>query len=113
MMQADDKPPGSEVPSNRLGQQSARLLSLIEMRSIYMRAESRRVIEAYFLSDRPEFTRQFDLDYFRSVKRRDQSTEGLTVGDLERYAAQWQMLVPNEPALRAAVIHLLALKYPL
>jgi CRP-like cAMP-binding protein len=103
----------NEALSGRLGRQPSRLLSLIEMRSAYMRAESRRVIEAYFLSDRPEFTRQSDLDYFQSIMRRAQSPHRLTVGDLERYAAQWQMLVPNDPALRAAVIHLLADKYSL
>jgi len=113
MQAIDDLLSGYETSSGRSGRQPSRLLSLIEMRSAYMRAESRRVIEAYFLSDRPEFTRLSDLDYFQSGERRAQSAQRLTAGDLERYATQWQMLVPNDPALRAAVIHLLADRYPL
>ncbi len=103
----------SETSSGRLGQQPSRLLALIEMRSVYMRAESRRVIEAYFLSDHPEFTRHSDLDHFQSGVRRAQFALRLMADDLERYATQWQMLVPNDPALRAAVLYLLARKYPL
>lgn len=104
-----------EVLSGRLhtDRRAAKLHALIEMRVTYIRAESRRAVEAYFLRDGEPFVRRFDTGHMESIKLSARSSYRLTAADLERYAPQWGPLLPADAELRAALVHLLARRYPL
>ena len=99
--------------SLRLDRRPARIFASIEARCRYIQIESRRAIETYFLTDHESFTRRFDLDYFQGLNLRATDPRPLTISALEHYAPQWKALVPENPSLQAALIQLLAQKYPL
>lgn len=96
----------------RLDRRPARILASIEARCRYMQVESRRAIEAYFLADHSSFIRRFDLDYFQGLKLRIANPRPLAISALEHYASYWKALVPDNPSVRATLIHLLVQKYP-
>ncbi len=103
----------AEVYADNPDGRSAELLSLIEAQCAYMRAETRRAIEAYLLTEHQAFAQRFDLDYFQALHVRAVGVSELTLADLERYVPQWKALVPENPAVRAGVIRRLALAYPI
>lgn len=92
---------------------AAKLLAAIESRCLYMRNESRQVINAYLLEGGQGFKRQFDKDYIQRLKRIATSDEALHLEHIERFAAQWKPLVPADPDLRARVLRLVHQKYGL
>jgi NTE family protein/lysophospholipid hydrolase len=109
----DDLFSREELLSGRLhrDRRSAKLLKAIEGRVTYMLAEARWAISTYLLGHQAEFNRNFDADYFESFKLSLQPSRKLTAPDLERFAPQWEVLVPAQPAARAALLHLLAQRY--
>jgi predicted acylesterase/phospholipase RssA len=104
-----------ELLSGRLhvDRRSTRLFTLIEARIAYLRAESRRAIEAFFLHDQPEFRRRFDSGYLQAIKVSAQSDYRLTPADLERFAPQWRALLPRDLQQRASLLHLLDQRFHL
>ena len=92
---------------------AAKLLSVIEARCLHMRDESRRVVAAYLLEGDEDFKRRFDVDYIQSVKLRAASAGTLLLEHLERFASQWNPLVPADPDLRARILRLIGQKYGL
>ena len=92
----------------RLDRRPARLLALIEVRCAYMRRESRRAIEAYLLGEPDDYQREYDFGYLQGLRLQADLQMPLTVADLEHYAHQWMGLIPDDPALRANLIHLIA-----
>jgi predicted acylesterase/phospholipase RssA/CRP-like cAMP-binding protein len=92
------------IPQHRRAQ---RVVGSIESRVLYMREETSRALRAYFYGDFSEYQRGLDRDYFAVVRQRAQSETPLVDEDLERFVPQWRMLVPADPELRAAVLHVL------
>ncbi|MDA0350957.1 MAG: cyclic nucleotide-binding domain-containing protein [Chloroflexi bacterium] len=99
-----------ELLSGRLPQQrrARRTAGAIESRVLYMRDETRRALNAYFLGDFSDYQRGLDRNYFDVVRQRATSDSPLLARDLDRFAPQWRMLVPTEPELAAAVLRRLA-----
>ena len=94
------------LPARRAGA----LLFLIESRAAYLAAQSRRAMER-FLTE--EAAKERDLAYLEAFSLARQPPRRATLQDLERFAPQWASLVPERPALRAAVARALGLKYTL
>ncbi len=90
---------------------AARLLAAIETRCAYMRDESERVVAAYLLEGAEDFRRNFQDDYFSSLKIKAGSRSPLLLDHFERFASHWKHLVPDDPDLRARIIHLTRIKY--
>ena len=100
------------TPAEVLGGFSARrarlLLFQIESRTAYLMMQSRRTVDLYLTEETAE--RQ-DLAFFEALAAGREPPVRPTMRDLERYAPQWQSLVPPSPTLRAILAHLLAQKY--
>lgn len=90
---------------------AGRVLSTIEARVAHMRTETREAVHALFSGTETEFTRTFGDDYIRALKMSAQYAAAPTLGDIERFARQWKQLVPDDPAVRAAVIQTLVARY--
>ena len=58
-----------------------------------------------------EAAEQQDLAFFEALAEGRESAVRPTIRDLERYAPQWQSLVPQNVTLQAALVHLLGQKY--
>ena len=84
------------------------LLFLIEKHTALLTARSR--VE-FSLTDVGEIDR--DLAFFQAFALDDRQTPPPTIQQLERFAAQWWVLVPQNPQLKAALFHALAEKYSL
>ncbi|MBN1177851.1 MAG: patatin-like phospholipase family protein [Anaerolineae bacterium] len=92
---------------------AAKLLSAIEARCLYMRAESQRVVTAYLLTSDEGYERSFDVHFAESLKLVAAADERLLPEHLERFASQWKSLLPPDPELRARVLRLIEQKYGL
>jgi len=83
-----------------------KILDSIERRCLQVRFASRGAQQKYF-----EMANSKDGDndqfYFTAIQ------SDLTLGDLNRYARQWKLLLPFDLEPRAALVHVLAQKYPL
>ncbi|MBN1149058.1 MAG: cyclic nucleotide-binding domain-containing protein [Anaerolineales bacterium] len=95
---------------------AARLLMAIEARCAYLRDESRRVVEAYFLEGSDDFQRRFIPCYIENIKlTAGGADQALHYEHLEHYAAQWKSLLPAQPAanpeLYARLLHQMHCKY--
>ena len=84
------------------------LLFLIESRTAHIVARSRQAMER-FASE--ETARERDLAFLEAFAAGRDLPLRPTIQDLERHAARWAGLVPDNPRLRAAVAHLLGEKY--
>ncbi len=88
------------------GRRATSLVSLIEHRTDYLMAQVGEAIN--ILLDRE---REAGLGGGGLLQLRQQSTEGITIDELERYASQWASLIPADANVQAMVAHLLAQKY--
>src|SRR5947209_1274470 len=84
------------------------LLFQIESRTAYLKVQSQRVVSSYLTEEAAE---QQDLAFFEALVEGRESAVRPTIRDLERYAPQWQSLVPQNVTLQAALVHLLGQKY--
>src|SRR5438046_931743 len=84
------------------------LLFQIESRTAYLKVQSQRVVSSYLTEEAAE---QQDLTFFEALVEGRESAVRPTIRDLERYAPQWQSLVPQNVTLQAALVHLLGQKY--
>lgn len=84
------------------------LLFLIESRTAHLVARTAQVIEPL---PSEAVARERDLAFFDAFTLGRQPPLRPTIYDLERHAAQWAYLVPENPTLRAATAHLIAEKY--
>jgi hypothetical protein len=73
------------------GRRATSLVSLIEHRTAYLMAQVREAIN--ILLDRE---REAGLGSGGLLQLRQQSTEGITINELERYAPQWASLIPAD-----------------
>ena len=100
------------TPDEVLGGFSAKrarlLLFQIESRTAYLKVQSQRVVSSYLTEEAAE---QQDLAFFEALAEGRESAVRPTIRDLERYAPQWQSLVPQNVTLQAALVHLLGQKY--
>ena len=82
------------------------LLFLIESRTVQIAMRSR--VE-FSLTE--EAANERELAFFNAFALRQLPRFRLTIQHLERYATHWQILVPETPRLKAALIHALGQKY--
>jgi hypothetical protein len=83
-------------------------LFLIESQTARLVAQARQAMER-FLSE--EAAQERDLAFLEAFALGREPPLRPTIQDLERYAAQWAFLVPDNPRVRAALAHLLSQKY--
>src|SRR5437660_5695752 len=84
------------------------LLFQIESRTASLMMQSRRAVDRYLTEETAE--RQ-DLAFFEALAEGRELPVRPAIRDLERYAPQWQSLIPSTPTLQAALASLLAQKY--
>src|SRR5512136_693521 len=84
------------------------LLFLIESRTAHLVAQSQQALNRFLTA---EGERQRDLVFLEAFALGREPPLRPTIQDLERHASEWQMLVPDNADLRAALAHLLANKY--
>ena len=87
---------------------AATLLFLIESRSAHFEARSRLEAEEFPLKKRPN---ELDLAFLELSLLSREPPLRVTIQDLERHAAKWAHLIPENARLRAAIAHLLSQKY--
>jgi amino acid permease len=108
-MSTDD---GLFTPDEVLGGFSTKrarlLLFQIESRTASLMMQSRRAVDRYLTEETAE---QQDLAFFEALAEGRELPVRPTIRDLERYAPNWQSLVPRNPTLQAALAHLLGQKY--
>src|SRR3989440_3837272 len=71
--------------------------------------QSRRTVDLYLTE---EIAEQQELAFFEALAQGREPPVRPTIRDLERYAPQWQALVPPNQTLQATLAHLLGQKYP-
>jgi len=100
------------TPAEVLGGFSAKrahlLLFQIESRTAHLMLQSRHTVDLYLTE---EIAEQQDLAFFEALAAGRELPVRPTIRDLERYAPQWQSLVPPNSTLQATLAHLLAQKY--
>ena len=97
-----------EVLGGLPARRAATLLFLIESRTAHLTDQSRRAME-FFLSE--EAAKERDLVFLEGFHLGREPPVRPTIRQIERHAAQWAPLVPDNPAVRAGVAHLLGQKY--
>src|SRR6266487_2721827 len=98
----------SEVLGGFSARRAHLLLFQIESRTAYLMMQSRRAVDRYLIEETAE---QQDLAFFESLVEGRELPIRPTIRDLERYAPQWQALVPPNQILQATLAHLLGQKY--
>jgi amino acid permease len=84
------------------------LLFQIENRTAYLMTQARRTVSRYLTE---EVAEQQDLEFFEALAEGREPPVQATIRDLERYAPQWQSLVPSNLSLQATLARLLGQKY--
>src|SRR5437588_8327791 len=84
------------------------LLFQIENRTAYLMTQARRTVNRYLTE---EVAEQQDLEFFEALAEGREPPVQTTIRDLERYAPEWQLLVPSNLSLQAALAHMLGQKY--
>jgi hypothetical protein len=87
---------------------AATLLFLIESRSAHFEARSRLEAEELPTEKAAE---ELDLAFLEAFALSREPPLRVTIQDLERHAAKWAHLIPENARLRAAIAHLLSEKY--
>src|SRR5215831_8859265 len=87
---------------------AAILLFLIESRSAHSEAQSRLAAEEF---PTEKAAQELDLAFIEAFALSREPPLRPTIQDLERHAAKWAYLIPDNPRLRAAIAHLLGIKY--
>src|SRR5436309_6663042 len=108
-MPTDDKLfTAAEVLGGFSARRARLLLFQIESRTAYLMIQSRRAVDRYLTEEAAE---QQDLAFLEALAQGREPSVHPTMRDLERYALQWQFLVPPNPTLQAALASLLGHKY--
>ena len=84
------------------------LLFQIESQCAYLMTQTRRAVDRYLTEETAE--RQ-DLAFFEALADGRELPVHPTIRDLERYAPQWQSLLPPNVSLQATLVYLLGQKY--
>src|SRR5437764_12187525 len=84
------------------------LLFQIESRTASLMMQSRRAVDRYLTE---EVAEQQDLAFFEALAEGRELPVRPTIQELERYAPDWQSLVPPNPTLQAGLASLLGQKY--
>jgi hypothetical protein len=92
------------LPARRAGT----ILFAIESRAAYLAAQSRQAAARYVPPKTAEAHEQVFLGAL--TQGRDLPFQP-KIQDLERYAPQWASLVPDNPGVQAAIVHMLAQEY--
>jgi hypothetical protein len=87
---------------------AATLLFLIESRSAHFEARSRLEAEEF---PTEKAAQELDLAFIEAFALSREPPLRVTIQDLERHAAKWAHLIPENARLRAAIAHLLSEKY--
>jgi len=87
---------------------AATLLFLIESRTAHFEARSRLEAEEFPTEKAAE---ELDLAFIEAFALSRDPPLRVTIQDLERHAAKWAHLIPENARLRAAIAHLLSEKY--
>ena len=87
---------------------AATLLFLIESKSAHFEARARLEAEE-FASEKA--AQELDLAFIEAFALSRQPPLRVKIQDLERHAAKWAYLIPDNARLRAAIAHLLSEKY--
>src|SRR5205823_5360922 len=98
----------SEVLEGFPAKRARLLLFQIESRTAYLMMQSRRTVDLYLTE---EIAEQQELAFFEALAQGREPPVRPTIRDLERYAPQWQALVPPNRILQATLAHLLGQKY--
>jgi hypothetical protein len=77
------------------------LLFQIENRTAYSMAQAQRAADPYLTEETAEHQ---DLAFFAALAEGRESSFRPTIRDLERYASDWQSLIPPNPTLQGGVI---------
>ena len=97
-----------EVLGGLPARRAASALFSIESRAAYLADQSRQ--SANFLVSE-HVARRRELGFVEAFNGGREPPVKVTIFDLERFAAEWAPLVPANPAIRAAVAHMLGRKY--
>src|SRR5262250_3384780 len=87
---------------------AATLLFLIESKSAHFEARERLDAEEFATE---KAAQELDLAFIEAFALSREPPLRPTIQDLERHAAKWAYLIPDNPLLRAAIAHLLGEKY--
>src|SRR5262249_20380416 len=87
---------------------AATLLFLIESRSAHFEARARLEAEEFATE---KAAQELDLAFIEAFALSREPPLRVTIQDLERHAAKWAHLIPENARLRAAIAHLLGAKY--
>src|SRR5215471_11460047 len=87
---------------------AATLLFLIESKSAHLEARARLEADEFATE---KAAQELDLAFIEAFALSRQPPFPVTIQDLERHAAKWSYLIPDNPRLRAAIAHLLGIKY--
>ena len=86
------------------------LLFAIESRTAHLVAQSRQAMERFLTEETAE---ERELAFLEALALGRDPPIHPTIQDLERYAPQWALLVPKNPGVQAALVHLLSQEYAL
>src|SRR5438132_12977611 len=98
----------SEVLGGFSAKRTRLLLFQIENWTAYLMMQGRRAVSRYLTEETAE---KQDLAFFESLVEGREPSIRPTIRDLERYAPDWQSLVPRNLTLQAALARLLGQKY--
>lgn len=94
----------------RTTKQASALLALIENRTAHLVAQAQQVgnvaLTVAATANKPR-------SYLAAIAQGRAALPPPTLQEIERYAVHWAMLVPENPAIRAALVYLLGQKYAL
>jgi len=97
-----------ELLSGLPARQASALVFAIESRTAHLVAQARRLMQRFLTQEAAE---ESDLAFLEALALGRDPPLRPTIQDLERYAAEWVSLVPDNPRVQAAVAHLLGQKY--
>lgn len=109
-MSTDDLLTREEVLGGMPARRAQTLLFLIETRTATLVAESRQAVERF---PTEQAAKERDLAFLEAFALGREPPLRPTIQDLERYAAEWADLAPDNSRLRAAIAHLVGQKYRL
>jgi amino acid permease/predicted transcriptional regulator len=109
-MESDSLFTRDEVLAGFPARRASTLLFLIETRVSYLLRRSQKITERFLTADAE---REQELAFFEAFTLGRKPDPKPTIQNLERYAAEWGQLVPDDLSARAALAHTLGQKYTL
>src|SRR5512133_1980237 len=90
---------------------AVRILILIEARSLYQLSQSRRLNQAYFSAESKFSAGPGEKTSSPAMPPKVSPAGALTPAAINQSASQWKKLVPLDPNLQAALLHVFIRKY--